>query len=266
MNELIDKKIGNEIEGELISDLFNGYVFKIQGGFDKDGFSMKNGVLTQGKRRIMLHKGSKNFHFRNGYHRTGVVKRKLVRGCIISPDIRVLHLKIVKIGEKPIPGKIPLYTLLNPPINILIYNNFNLLLGITESGCELPKRLGPKRATNILKEYGLLDIYNKKKQNSEERKTLRYMITKFAGKREVKSSKSGKVWIKRPKIQRLITPTRLRRKRVIKVIIPFNIQKIKDDRRKENEDLVKKYREDIHRYEKDLKKAKHSAKKDKKKK
>jgi small subunit ribosomal protein S6e len=105
MNDLIDKKIGNEIEGELIADMFGGYTFKIQGGFDKDGFAMKNGVLTQARKRIMLQKGSKNFHFRSGYHRSGLSKRKLVRGCIISPEIKVLHLKIVKIGEKPIPGK-----------------------------------------------------------------------------------------------------------------------------------------------------------------
>jgi hypothetical protein len=59
-------------------------------------------------------------------------------------------------------------------------------------------------------------MYNKKKTNSEERKTLRLMITKFAGKREVKTA-NGKVYQKRPKIQRLITPVRLRRKRVIKV-------------------------------------------------
>jgi small subunit ribosomal protein S6e len=42
------------------------------------------------------------------------------------------------------------------------------------------------------------------------------MITKFAAKREVKTA-NGKVYTKRPKIQRLITPQRLRRKRFIKV-------------------------------------------------
>jgi len=104
MSELIDRKIGNEIEGELVSDLFEGYIFKIQGGFDKDGFAMKNGILTQGRKRIMLKKGCKNFHFRSGYHRAGLSKRKLVRGCIVSPEIRVLNLKIVKNGEKTIPG------------------------------------------------------------------------------------------------------------------------------------------------------------------
>ncbi len=106
MNELIDKKIGNEVDGGIIADLFNGYIFKITGGFDEDGFAMKNGILTQGRKKILLTKGSKNFRFKNGYHRTGVRKRKLVRGCIVSHSIKVLHLKIVKAGPTPIPGNL----------------------------------------------------------------------------------------------------------------------------------------------------------------
>jgi small subunit ribosomal protein S6e len=104
MNELIDKKIGNEVEGTIIAPLFEGYVFKITGGFDKDGMAMKNGILTQGRKRILLQKGSGNFRFKKGYHRTGVRKRMLVRGCIVSPDIKVLNLKIIKLGGNPIPG------------------------------------------------------------------------------------------------------------------------------------------------------------------
>jgi small subunit ribosomal protein S6e len=178
---LIDKKIGNEVDGSIISELFDGYVFKIQGGFDKDGFAMKNGILTQGRKRILLKRGCSMFRFKKGFHRAGVRQRKLVRGCMVSPDIRVLNLKIVKIGPKPIPG-------------------------LSED--PLPKRKGPKRANKILKEFGLLEIYNKKKQNPEERKTLRYMVTKFAPRREVITA-SGKTYVKRPKIQRLITPERL---------------------------------------------------------
>src|SRR3954464_13515139 len=110
MNELIDKKIGNEVEGSVIAPLFDGYVFKITGGFDKDGFAMKNGILTQGRKRILLQKGCKNFRFKKGYHRTGVRQRMLVRGCIVSPDIKVLNLKIIKLGHNPIPGNIMLTT------------------------------------------------------------------------------------------------------------------------------------------------------------
>ena len=38
MGELIDKKIGNEVDGAIISDVFEGYTFKITGEYDKDGF------------------------------------------------------------------------------------------------------------------------------------------------------------------------------------------------------------------------------------
>ena len=193
MNELIDKKIGNEVEGSVINEIFEGYIFKIQGGFDKDGFAMKNGILTQARKRILLEKGSKSFRFKRGLHRTGVRKRKLVRGCIVSADIKVLNLKIVKNGKNPIPG-------------------------LTEAGSEIPKLRGPKRATKLLKEFGLLEIYNKKKSDKKERKTLPLMITKLLPKREVKT-KNGKTYFKRPKVQRLITPRRIHRKLVIKVKI-----------------------------------------------
>ena len=192
MGELIDKKIGNEVDGAIISDVFEGYTFKITGGYDKDGFAMKNGILTQAKKRILLQKGASMFRFKKGYHRRGVRTRKLVRGCIVSPDIKVLHLKVIKRGAKPIPG-------------------------LTEAGCEVPKRLGPKRATKILKQFGLTEIYNEKKKNETERKNIRYMITKFATKREV-TTKAGKKYVKKAKIQRLVTPDRLRRKRVVKAI------------------------------------------------
>jgi len=109
-------------------------------------------------------------------------------------------------------------------------------LGLTEKGCELPKRLGPKRATNILKQFGLVNIYKKKSRDTEERKTLRYLISKYSTKRTFTNAK-GKEITKRPKIQRLITPERLRRKRTNK--------QIKEERRKANEQLMKAYRERI---------------------
>jgi hypothetical protein len=36
---------------------FKGYVFKIMGGCDKQGFPMKQGVLTSGRVRLLLHRG-----------------------------------------------------------------------------------------------------------------------------------------------------------------------------------------------------------------
>ena len=207
--EIIDKKIGDEIDGSVISDVFDGYKFKITGGFDKDGFAMKNGILAQGKKKVLLTKGCSLFRFRKGYHRSGIRVRKLVRGCIVSNDIKNLHLKIIKKGAKPIAG-------------------------LTEKEDAQPKRLGPKRATRILKQFGLTAVYNEKKKNKEERKNLRFMITKFAPKRTVKT-KNGKEYVKSAKVQRLITPDRLRRKRLLK--------KFHDDRRKKAEEDKKAYQE-----------------------
>ena len=56
LSEIIDKKIGDEIDGSIISEIFEGYKFKITGGFDKDGFAMKNGILTQGKKKFYSQK------------------------------------------------------------------------------------------------------------------------------------------------------------------------------------------------------------------
>ena len=211
--EIIDKKIGDEIDGSLISDIFDGYKFKITGGFDKDGFAMKNGILSQAKKKVLLTKGCSLFRFRRGYHRTGIRIRRLVRGCIISHDIKNVHLKIIKKGAKPIPG-------------------------LTEEKDAQPKRLGPKRATKILKQFGLTAVYNEKKKNKEERKNLRFMITKFAPKRTVKT-KNGKEYVKAAKIQRLITPDRLRRKRLLKAIQKQRREKAEKDQ-KEYQELLKK--------------------------
>lgn len=37
----MDKKMGNEVEGDSLGDEFKGYIFKIAGGNDKEGFPMK---------------------------------------------------------------------------------------------------------------------------------------------------------------------------------------------------------------------------------
>lgn len=39
------------------SQEFKGYVFKIMGGCDKQGFPMKQGVLTPGRVSLLLHRG-----------------------------------------------------------------------------------------------------------------------------------------------------------------------------------------------------------------
>jgi len=163
------RRMGQEVEGDVLGDEFKGYIFKITGGNDKDGFSMKQGVLVQGRVRLLMGAGHKCYRPR----RAGERKRKSVRGCIVGPDLSVIALAIVKTGEQPIAG-------------------------LTDT--KLPKRLGPKRATRIRKLFAL----------TKEDDVRRFVIRR-------KIEKEGKpVRYKAPKIQRLVTDARLRRKRLYK--------------------------------------------------
>ncbi|GMQ01697.1 hypothetical protein CsSME_00048248 [Camellia sinensis var. sinensis] len=121
-----DKRISQEVSGDSLGEEFKGYVFKIMGGCDKQGFPMKQGVLTLGRVRLLLHRGTACFC---GYgRRKGQRRRKSVRGCIVSQDLSVLNLVIVKKGENDLPG-------------------------LTD--VEKPRMRGPKRASKIQKLFNL---------------------------------------------------------------------------------------------------------------
>lgn len=49
-----DKKMGQEIDGAIMGEQFRGYVFRITGGNDKQGFTMKQGIFKQGRTRILF--------------------------------------------------------------------------------------------------------------------------------------------------------------------------------------------------------------------
>merc|ERR1719198_2447211 len=100
--------------------------------------------------------------------RAGSRKRKSVRGCIVGPDLAVLSLVVVKKGTEEIPG-------------------------LTDEA--KPRRLGPKRASNIRK------LFNLEKKDD---------VRKFVVRRVVKE---GKKKTKAPKIQRLVTSAMRQRKR-----------------------------------------------------
>jgi ribosomal protein S6E (S10) len=119
-----DKKIAQEVPVDTLGDEWKGYVVRITGGNDKQGFPMKQGVLLPYRVKLLLSDGHSCYRPR----RTGERKRKSVRGCIVGPDIAVLSLVIVKQGEGEIAG---------------LTDNI------------LPKRLGPKRATKIRKFFNL---------------------------------------------------------------------------------------------------------------
>ena len=120
----MDRRMGQEVPGDSVGDEFKGYIFKITGGNDKQGFPMKQGVMHPSRVRLLLGKGHSCYRPR----RDGERKRKSVRGCIVASDLAVLALAVVKKGDEEIPG----------------------LTDRVE-----PKRLGPKRATKIRKFFGL---------------------------------------------------------------------------------------------------------------
>jgi len=165
------KRMGAEVTGDDLGDEFKGYVFKITGGNDKDGFSMKQGILINGRTRILMKEGHSCFRPR----RTGERKKKSVRGCIVGHDLSVLALSVVKAGEQTIAG-------LNDE--------------------KKPRRLGPKRATKIRRLFAL-----------EKKDDVRRFVLLYTRKIE----KGGKIRYKTPKIQRLVTDVRLRRKRLYKI-------------------------------------------------
>jgi len=168
-----EKRMSQEVSGDSIGDEFKGYVFRITGGNDKQGFPMKQGVLLPHRVRLLLSKGHSCYHEK----RSGERKRKSVRGCIVGPDIAVLALVVVKQGDADVPG-------------------------LTDN--VLPKRLGPKRATNIRKFFNL----------SKEDDVRKYVI-----RREVTpKNPNAKPYTKAPKIQRLVTPERLQRRRRLRVL------------------------------------------------
>jgi len=161
-----DKRISHEVDGIHVGENFKGYIFKITGGNDKQGFPMKQGVLTTQRVRLLMSEGHSCYRPR----KRGERKRKSVRGCIVSGDLSVLNLVVVKKGEQEVPG-------------------------LTDT--VKPRRLGPKRASKIRK------LFNLGKEDD---------VRKFVVRRQVvKGDKKPK--IKAPRIQRLITPQRLQRKR-----------------------------------------------------
>merc|ERR1711875_59248 len=119
-----DKRISAEVAADGLGDVWKGYRLKITGGNDKQGFPMKQGVLTTGRVRLLLAKGHSCYRPR----RTGERKRKSVRGCIVDGNLSVLNLTIIKKGEAEVPG-------------------------LTDT--TVPRRLGPKRASKIRKLFNL---------------------------------------------------------------------------------------------------------------
>jgi len=182
LQSLYDRRMAQEIEGDILGEEFKGYFLRISGGNDKQGFPMRQGVLTNTRVRLLCKKGHKAYRQR----RAGERKRKSVRGCVVGSDISVLNLVVTQIGDNPVPG-------------------------LTDDS--IPRRLGPKRANNIRK------LFNLTKEDDVRKYVIRRTFT----------NKKGKTVTKAPKIQRLITPLMLQRKRARKAAVMNSVLRSKEE-------------------------------------
>ena len=132
-----DKRVGQEVEADSLGPEFKGYILKITGGCDKQGFPMMTGVATNNRVKLLL-------DGRTGCYkplRNGERRRKTVRGAVVANDIAVLNAVIVKKGEGEIEGV---------------------------TGEPLPMRRGPKRASKIRKLFNLGQKMMSRSLSSEE--------------------------------------------------------------------------------------------------
>merc|ERR1712070_726469 len=122
--------------------------------------------------------------------RAGCRKRKSVRGCVVGPDLAVMALSIVRKGEQDIPG-------------------------LTDDN--KPRRLGPKRASNIRK------MFNLDKKDDVRKFVVRRVVKEAEGKKKAKT--------KAAKIQRLITSVTLQRKRRHRSTTRNNMENAKKEKK-----------------------------------
>jgi small subunit ribosomal protein S6e len=196
LRAFFDKRISHEVEGDNLGDDFKGYIFRISGGNDKQGFAMKQGVLTQNRVRLLVSKGHSCYRPR----KRGERKRKSVRGAVVSSELSVLNLVVVKKGDKDIAG-------------------------LTD--VQKPRRLGPKRASRIRKLFNL-----------EKKDDVRLHVVK----RQIQKG-DKKPYTKSPKIQRLVTPQRLQRKRHLISVKRQRTEATKKQAEEFNVLLAKRYKE-----------------------
>ena len=203
---LYDKRISAEIAGEDLGDEYKGYIFKIMGGNDKQGFGMKQGVLTASRVFLLMRQNTSGFQ--------GHGRRKACRGCIVSPEIAVLNMMIVKQGDAPLPG-------------------------LTDE--EKPRMRGPKRAAKVRKLFNL-------GKDDDVRKYVNTYRREFESATGKKKSKAPKIQrlvtansLQRKRAERSIKKTRIANKQAeeteYRKLIAIRVKEAKERR---SESLAKR--------------------------
>lgn len=156
-------------------------IFRISGGNDKQGFPMKQGVLSNTRVRLLLKDGSSCYRAR----RVGERKRKSVRGCIVGSDLSVLNLVIIKKGEAEIEGF---------------------------TDISIPKRLGPKRASKIrnlfnlsktddVRKYVIARTFEKKGKTITKRPKIQRLVTPVTLRRKAQREQTAKKALENSKLE-----------------------------------------------------------------
>lgn len=152
--QLQDYRVGNDVDGSIFGEEFKGYIFRIRGGSDKDGFPMVPGVLASSRVSLLVKRGAIGFNTFRGYQ--GERRRKNVRGCILASDIAVVNVTVSKLGAQAIEG-------------------------VTDTTA--PRRLGPKRASKIRKLFDLA------RSDDVRKYVVRRRVTKEGKKDRMKAPK-----------------------------------------------------------------------------
>ena len=107
---LIDKELGDKIDGKEIKSELDGYVFEITGASDTAGFPSLKVVPGQILKGVLLKYG-KGMHKkprREGKKPArdkkpqGLRLRKTIRGRVISDAMTQINLKVLSVGKKPL--------------------------------------------------------------------------------------------------------------------------------------------------------------------
>eukprot|EP00993_Chasmostoma_nieuportense_P001379 NODE_2266_length_1228_cov_1074.066303_g1748_i1.p1 GENE.NODE_2266_length_1228_cov_1074.066303_g1748_i1~~NODE_2266_length_1228_cov_1074.066303_g1748_i1.p1 ORF type:complete len:385 (-),score=88.59 NODE_2266_length_1228_cov_1074.066303_g1748_i1:73-1167(-) len=151
---LHDLRISQDFDAGILGEQFKGYRFKIQGGSDKQGFPMRQGILTNSRVRLLLKRGTVGYQRHRG--KKGERRRKSVRGAIVAHDIGLLNCIIVAEGPTP-------------------------LEGVTDHS--VPRKLGPKRANKIRK------LFNLTKEDDVRNFVIRHKLPTKNGKTKTRAPK-----------------------------------------------------------------------------
>ncbi len=95
---LYGRKINEQFDGIILDPKFEGSIVQIVGGNDYQGIPMNPNQATTKKIRLLLSKGAIGYRCKQ----EGVRRRKTVRGSVVSNEIQVLNIILVKPAENKV--------------------------------------------------------------------------------------------------------------------------------------------------------------------